>query len=252
MIKFFRKIRQKLLSKGKLSKYLFYAIGEIILVMIGILLALQVNNWNENKKATANELKLLKQLEQDLTANEKEYEQIRRAYLAFQDAGQYILNHMDKNMSITDSLLDNFRRSQSQIDFNPINTSYIFMLNSGLNELKNDSLRIALTKFYEQDIRLMNLRNDKLLAIQVQHLDPFMITHFKVEKIKFKNSIYFNSLMTVPRDYLNLVSNEDYANILVLKDKRLNLNLIRLSQSLQNLENLIEFLRNEIQSIEAD
>ena len=49
MIKFFRKIRQDLLSKGKTGKYLKYAIGEIILVVIGILLALQINTWNENK-----------------------------------------------------------------------------------------------------------------------------------------------------------------------------------------------------------
>lgn len=50
MLKFFRKIRQNLLSEGKTTKYFKYAIGEIALVMIGILLALQVNNWNENRK----------------------------------------------------------------------------------------------------------------------------------------------------------------------------------------------------------
>jgi hypothetical protein len=50
MIKFFRKIRQKLLSENRFSKYLIYAVGEIVLVMIGILLALQVNNWNEHQK----------------------------------------------------------------------------------------------------------------------------------------------------------------------------------------------------------
>lgn len=50
MIKFFRKIRQQLLNENKTSKYLKYAIGEIVLVMIGILLALQVNNWNNERK----------------------------------------------------------------------------------------------------------------------------------------------------------------------------------------------------------
>ena len=49
MIKLFRKIRQNLLSEGKTGSYLKYAVGEIILVMIGILLALQVNNWNDNR-----------------------------------------------------------------------------------------------------------------------------------------------------------------------------------------------------------
>jgi len=50
MIKFFRKIRQKMLTENKLSKYLLYAIGEIILVVIGILIALQINNWNQDKQ----------------------------------------------------------------------------------------------------------------------------------------------------------------------------------------------------------
>jgi len=50
MIKFFRSIRQRLLSENKFSKYLIYAIGEIVLVVIGILIALRINNWNESKK----------------------------------------------------------------------------------------------------------------------------------------------------------------------------------------------------------
>jgi len=50
MIKFFRKIRQQLLAEGAVKKYLLYAIGEILLVVIGILIALQINNWNEQQK----------------------------------------------------------------------------------------------------------------------------------------------------------------------------------------------------------
>ena len=59
MIKFFRKIRQNLLSEGKTEKYFKYAIGEILLVVIGILIALQINNWNEQRKANKQELLLL-------------------------------------------------------------------------------------------------------------------------------------------------------------------------------------------------
>ncbi len=59
MIKFFRKIRQQMLTENKSSKYLLYAIGEIFLVVIGILIALQINNWNENEKTAAFELELL-------------------------------------------------------------------------------------------------------------------------------------------------------------------------------------------------
>ncbi len=50
MIKFFRRIRQQLLTENKFSKYVLYAIGEIILVVVGILMALSINNWNSNQK----------------------------------------------------------------------------------------------------------------------------------------------------------------------------------------------------------
>ena len=66
MIKFFRKIRQNLLSEGKTGKYLKYAIGEIVLVVIGILIALQINNWNENRKAKNAEAKLISELLEDV------------------------------------------------------------------------------------------------------------------------------------------------------------------------------------------
>ena len=72
MIKFFRKIRQKLLSENKFSKYLLYAIGEIILVVIGILIALQINNWNENRKLTETKRNYYQQILVDLK-NDKTY-----------------------------------------------------------------------------------------------------------------------------------------------------------------------------------
>ena len=65
MIKFFRKIRQNLLMENKTGKYFKYAIGEIILVVIGILIALSINNWNEDRKAKINEVFLVKQLLED-------------------------------------------------------------------------------------------------------------------------------------------------------------------------------------------
>lgn len=69
MIKFFRKIRQRLLSENKFSKYLFYAIGEIVLVMIGILMALQINNWNEHRKLQNTNQILLSKMVGELDLN---------------------------------------------------------------------------------------------------------------------------------------------------------------------------------------
>ena len=72
MIKFFRNIRQQLLGEGKTGKYIKYAFGEILLVMVGILLALQVNNWNENRKHHNEEKVFLSGIKSDLL-KDKEY-----------------------------------------------------------------------------------------------------------------------------------------------------------------------------------
>ncbi len=69
MIKFFRKIRQQLLIENKFSKYLLYALGEIVLVVVGILIAIQVSNWNEGKKSDARMETLLDAVEKDLIEN---------------------------------------------------------------------------------------------------------------------------------------------------------------------------------------
>ncbi len=66
MIKFFRKVRQKMLTENKFSKYLLYAIGEIILVVVGILIALQINNWNEGNKQKALMITNIKSIAQDI------------------------------------------------------------------------------------------------------------------------------------------------------------------------------------------
>ncbi len=72
MIKFFRKIRQTMIKENKVSKYLLYAIGEILLVVIGIVIALQINNWNENRKKNIEETKILISLKNEIINNQEE------------------------------------------------------------------------------------------------------------------------------------------------------------------------------------
>ena len=77
MIKFFRHIRQNLLFKGRIGRYLKYAIGEIFLVMIGILLALQVSNWNQDRKDRISERKLLDNIHRDFVQNKIKFDTIK-------------------------------------------------------------------------------------------------------------------------------------------------------------------------------
>ena len=78
MLQFFRKIRRKLLQEGSFRQYMLYAIGEILLVMVGILLALQVNSWNENRLERIEEINLLEGIHKDLVQDTLTYQSALR------------------------------------------------------------------------------------------------------------------------------------------------------------------------------
>lgn len=80
MIKFFRKIRQKMLTENKFSKYLLYAIGEIILVVIRILIALGINNWNNNRLVDFQKTNFLKNIKEDLISDTLAFEKSIKLY----------------------------------------------------------------------------------------------------------------------------------------------------------------------------
>jgi len=77
MIKFFRKIRQKLLSQNQVTRYLVYAIGEILLVTVGILIALQINTWNDERKASSQEVSNMKEIFENLDYDINRYQNNR-------------------------------------------------------------------------------------------------------------------------------------------------------------------------------
>ena len=100
MIKFFRKIRQNLIMQNKTSKYFKYAIGEIILVVIGILIALQINNWNENRKELYNEAKILKTLNDEFSENKITLDSTLVLLNSTADALSFVLKNISRKPKI--------------------------------------------------------------------------------------------------------------------------------------------------------
>ncbi len=148
MIKFFRNIRKNLLSEGKTSKYFKYAIGEIILVMIGILLALQVNNWNNRRLETTKEQTILKNLRSDFNANITEFNRIYSAtedsYISSISLLEIIKDDSDINPTEIDSLINSIINGFYSLDLNA--ASIDELKNSGsLSIIKDSELRKKLS-----------------------------------------------------------------------------------------------------------
>lgn len=150
MIKFFRKIRQKLVEQNRASKYLLYALGEIILVVIGILIALQINNWNENRKDNLQEAVFIKQLKEDLTQTNNELDEIKAFFLKRALAAQTVIHSYWQDKPLQDSLLYNFGEVLQNLKYNPILGTAKSLINSGNIELiKSEKLKTAIINYNE-------------------------------------------------------------------------------------------------------
>lgn len=166
MLAFFRKIRQKLFQQqpegkagNRVTRYLVYAIGEIILVVIGILIALQVNNWNESRKQKE-ELKLFyKGLLADLVKDTIEINRSIENYKFLLDYNQNLENSLHNPLSN----LDTFQSVATR--FNPYIGNSFFSNQTTLNsfessgklELIDDTIRYKLLEYKSLTEKIFNL-----------------------------------------------------------------------------------------------
>lgn len=150
MIKFFIKIRQRLLTENKFSKYLLYAFGEIVLVVIGILIALQINNWNENRKELILELQMLKNLEKDLEENVSRIKSMIFTDSTILAQNKILLSLLEDEKSVFhDSLQYYFGDINRYGAFFPQKMTYETLKSKGLGIIKNDSLKNKITILFD-------------------------------------------------------------------------------------------------------
>ena len=153
MIKFFRKIRYNLMSENKMGKYFKYAIGEILLVVIGILIALQINNWNEGKKERAQEQELLTQLKSEFQSNLEQLDQKTGIRNQMISASLKLLHYIDNPESRhTDSIVKYLAITCLSPTFDPI----VNDINSSgrIQLLKNSSLKEKLARWTSEVIQV--------------------------------------------------------------------------------------------------
>ncbi|WP_218841857.1 DUF6090 family protein [Winogradskyella ursingii] len=152
MLKFFRHIRQHLLSESKFSKYMLYAIGEIILVVIGILIALQINNWNDNRKNDIKERNVLINLKTDLTADMQKLDTLKIQFEKAAESKEVFESFLYYKDRINIPLSEHFKNQFIHIwgDFNPNTITIDELKNSNsANLISNPELSRALYALYD-------------------------------------------------------------------------------------------------------
>ena len=168
MLKLFRKIRQELLEKGKVQQYLLYAIGEIFLVVIGILIALQINNWNENRKLKQEEVQMLSEIKLALASDLANVlpEGIKRNQEDMTSIN-VLLDFIETPSNYNDSLKPHFRVLSRGIGFTPQTSTYKILEVKGVDLISDTKLKKEILTIYNLDYPIIALRtNNKLHNIR--------------------------------------------------------------------------------------
>lgn len=233
MIPFFRKTRYRLAKENQFLKYSRYAIGEIALVVIGILIALQINNWNEGRKDRILEKKLLENLVDNLEQNEALMEYRIRYINYFRDEGQHIINILDHNMPYHDSLSVMFHMAlMNTSGFKLSDMGYEAIKAIGFEIIQNESLKKELMLFFENVQPRFHIElkwGDVDKADREKFIDQHFVQKFienKVSYIPFEpdqilKDYYFIALINktdLQRNYfINLISDHREENQKVLQ-----------------------------------
>jgi len=141
MIKFFRKIRYDLMEKNKTGKYLKYAIGEIVLVVIGILIALSINTWNETKKMKLEEIKILNDFQVSLQRDIYGLNRAMTTNMRTKQSMIFLLDYFKKDLPYNDSLKYHFGNTNFQWSYTISSGVFDALKSRGLDLISNDSLK---------------------------------------------------------------------------------------------------------------
>lgn len=255
MIKFFRRIRQNMIKENRVSKYFLYAIGEIVLVVIGILIALSINNNNEDKKARKQEIKYLKNLQIDIQSELKNNDTIIAFRANKSKAGARMLE-FTKLETVQDifELEGAIQTVFWWTTFIPTNNTYKELISSGnLNYIKSDSIKNYLLELDKKYISIANAEHhmrsefDKYLYdVSIFNGDMLNVMDLQLSaeesKIVLKDPAQIPVNDIIPQ-YLRLLENTTFINgikLSIMNNIFIKNNHIELTSHLEKLNQLIK------------
>ena len=200
MITLFRKIRSALLESGQSRKYLLYAIGEMILVIVGILIALQINNWNEYRKERGKEVEVLRSLAHNLESNRDHFSDLVSFAVTSNKSMDAVEYAFETLAMFEDSLSFHFNRLRlPYYNLNISRAGYETFKNAGFDIVQSESLRNEIIDLFEQNyVSLERIMENHSTSIDVERITVFYHDHFKAT---------YRGL--VPKDY-DFVKNDEF------------------------------------------
>lgn len=263
MLKFFRRIRKSLITENKISKYLLYAIGEIVLVVIGILIALSINNWNEERKAREQEnssmIEVIENLRFDIIRCENNYLTNINIVRGLDSLRTSVGNTIDGKDQINDIYYYAIKYSSGYGQAVINRSAYDEIIASGTIKLiENKSLKFNLSDYYErittvvQDFRPntseLNLKNNNKKFISLRKMEDYINASKSTNYINYDINYDYKKIQKMSGLILLNTNSDDlneYFNVISQYELDLNMYNFYLNWVKENAENLIQNIKKE-------
>jgi hypothetical protein len=261
MIKFFQKTRQNLLKEGKTTRYFKYAIGEIVLVVIGILIALQINNVNESRIDKTRALSYLDRIVDNLETDKMNIKIRLKFWLQVSEFGKTALNYSSKgekvNISDWEVLLSFFQASQL-FEFITTKTTYDEITGAGeLGLIQNIKIRSKIANYYTNSGNLA-LSERPIYREHIRGVFPIDIQYYIWESCyesnNFSEQVLINCTSPISpqqtKDLLKkITSNETLIQELRFWVSTLKVALVIATNQLKETTVLIEIIKAELMKV---
>lgn len=249
MINLFRKTRKRLFKEKRIQQYLLYAVGEILLVMIGILLALQVNTWNEQRKDRELERNTLSDLFKEFERNKEQFHVVTSSHHNAKVACMKILELIDQpfDKRVAKELEPHLYVMTEYYTFDPSESTVRTLINqANFNKISNDSLRMYLIGWTDL---VEDYQEDEKTASKsyFERLEPFLNKHF-VNKIVDPNSFAVFDLNNPAFDP-SILTNLEFRNYLYNRFNdliRIEKEAVDIRKSINDIIRLLKLELNEV------
>jgi len=256
MIKFFRKIRQNLLNEGKTTRYFKYAVGEIILVVVGILIALQINTWYEKQKLKAQEIILLQNFILELDDDLENLKGNQNIFDKVPISIDRIIKFIDEDLPYDDSLKFDFGTTTQT--WAPAINQNIFnsLSNKDLNLVSNKNLKYEIVSYYAFVETDFNVVIARYIAILGNASDKIFDSRFNAlwngnyKKYKETNNPLDIEAEMVPNDFEQLKKDKQYLYFIKSLKNQHYWDMQRpLERAVEKADHLKQLINKELQTI---
>ena len=245
MIHIFRKTRQKLMGSNNFIKYAKYAIGEVILIVIGILLALYLNHLNTERGIKAEQIKILKEIKSNLNGSIVSFDRAIESEQNYMAYNLMILDYMDHKKPY-DSILDTaFGTYFWTISSTPVTGAYDYLKSKGIDLITNDQLRAEISFFFESELLVLKNENEVWANNLQQNISyPFHVKHFRKyypegnASSDFEYARPFNYELLLKDEYFKSINAE------IISNRRWNIN--SLQETIDHIKKLVEDIDKEL------